>query len=85
MAFWTEADVWEYLNLFAVPYSTIYDMGYVRTGCMFCMFGVHLEHKQRGGVNRFIQMKLTHPQQWKFCMDKLGLRKVLDLIGVPCE
>jgi 3'-phosphoadenosine 5'-phosphosulfate sulfotransferase (PAPS reductase)/FAD synthetase len=79
MAFWLEKDVWEYIRKYDIPYSKIYDMGEKRTGCMFCMFGVHLEK----GENRFQRMKRSHPKQWKYCMDKLGLREVLEFIGVP--
>ncbi len=78
LGFWTEADIWQYLKQFNVPYSRIYDMGEKRTGCMFCMFGVHLEPEP----NRFQRMKRTHPAQWRYCMTKLGLAKVLDYIGV---
>lgn len=49
-----------------------------RTGCMFCMFGVHLEKEP----NRFQMMKETHPKQYDYCINKLGLGKVLDYIGV---
>ena len=38
MSFWMEKDIWEYIQKYNVPYSKIYDMGYERTGCMFCMF-----------------------------------------------
>ena len=81
LMFWTEADIWEYLKTRDVPYSKIYDMGETRTGCMFCMFGVHMEK----GENRFQRMYRTHPKQWRYCMDKLGLREVLAYIGIPCE
>ena len=43
MSFWLEKDVWEYLRKYQVPYCKIYDMGYERTGCVFCMFGAHLD------------------------------------------
>ena len=52
--------------------------GCQRTGCMFCMFGVHLEKEP----NRFQMMKETHPKQYDYCINKLGLGKVLDYIGV---
>ena len=45
-----------------------------RTGCMFCMYGLHLE----GHPNRFERMQQTHPKQYEYCMDKLGLRHVID-------
>ena len=49
-----------------------------RTGCMFCMFGVHLEKEP----NRFQMMKETHPKQYDYCINKLGLGNVLDFIKV---
>ena len=74
MSFWTEEDVWAYLKLAKVPYSRIYDMGYSRTGCMFCMFGLDLENRP----DRFDRMQQTHPQLFKYCMDgPLGLREVI--------
>ena len=81
LAFWTEKDVWEYIRKYNLPYSKIYDMGYTRTGCMFCMFGVQSE----GNPNRFQKMELTHPKQYKYCMDKLGIKEVLEYIGVEHE
>lgn len=81
LGFWTEQDVWEYLRGGSVPYSKIYDMGYSRTGCMFCMFGVHLEKDE----NRFQRMAHTHPRQWAYCIQHLGCGKVLDILGVKYE
>ncbi|HHX60649.1 MAG TPA: phosphoadenosine phosphosulfate reductase family protein [Epulopiscium sp.] len=48
------------------------------TGCMFCMFGVHLEKEP----NRFQMMKETHPKQYNYCINKLGIGKVLDYINI---
>ena len=79
MAFWLEQDVWDYIHQFNVPYSKIYDMGYDRTGCMFCMFGIHMEK----GENRFQRMKRTHPQLYNYCINNLGIGKCLDLINIP--
>lgn len=78
LSFWIEDNVWEYIKNNNLPYSKIYDMGYDRTSCMFCMFGVHLEQ----GENRFQRMKKTHPKHYNYCIDKLGCGKVLDHIGV---
>lgn len=52
--------------------------GCQRTGCMFCMFGVHLEKEP----NRFQRMKVTHPKQYDYCINQLGLGTVLDYINV---
>lgn len=63
-----------------------------RTGCIFCMFGCHLEDEP----NRFQKLKETHPRQYEYCIgggefvdgmwqpskDGLGLGFVLDYIGV---
>lgn len=63
-----------------------------RTGCIFCMFGCHLEKEP----NRFQRLKETHPRQYEYCIgggemvdgkwqpnkEGLGLGKVLDYIGV---
>lgn len=100
MSFWTEQDVLQYLKKYNVPYSSIYGeivpspinedllitTKYARTGCMFCMFGCHLEKEP----NRFQKMKETHPKQWAYMLKPvseggLGLKEVLDYIGVKYE
>jgi 3'-phosphoadenosine 5'-phosphosulfate sulfotransferase (PAPS reductase)/FAD synthetase len=67
-----------------------------RTGCIFCMFGCHLEKEP----NRFQRLKETHPRQYEYCIgggeyneegkwvpskEGLGLAKVLEYIGVDYE
>lgn len=99
LSFWTEQDILEYITRFDVPYCPVYGnivvdektskrkcSGFDRTGCMFCMFGVHLEKEP----NRFQRMKVTHPNQYNYCMKPvseggLGLREILTKIGVPYE
>jgi 3'-phosphoadenosine 5'-phosphosulfate sulfotransferase (PAPS reductase)/FAD synthetase len=93
LGFWTEQDILQSLRIFNLPYCSIYGdiierddgtlltTGAERTGCIFCMFGVHLER----GENRFIRLKRTHPQLWEYCIYKLGLGKVLDFINIPYE
>lgn len=74
--FWSETDIWKYIRDFDVKYSKIYDMGYDRTGCMFCAYGTHLEKE---GDDRFLKMSKTHPRLFDYCMDKLGMRSVLKI------
>jgi 3'-phosphoadenosine 5'-phosphosulfate sulfotransferase (PAPS reductase)/FAD synthetase len=81
IAFWREQDIWKYINKNKIAYSTIYNMGEERTGCMFCMFGVQTEK----GKNRFQRMKKSHPSQYKYCMDVLHIREVLEYMGLPSE
>ena len=79
ISFWTTKDIWEYITKFNLTYPTIYDKGYKFTGCMFCMFGIHLEDYP----NRFQRMKKTHPKHWKYCIYKLGIGEILDYIDIP--
>lgn len=70
--------------------------GCSRTGCIFCMFGCHLEKEP----NRFQRLKKTHPKQYDFCINGgeyneegkwqpnkqgLGLGHVLEYIGVKYD
>lgn len=77
------------------PEDRLKTTGCDRTGCIFCMFGCHLEKEP----NRFQRLKETHPRQYKYCIgggemvegkwqpnkEGLGLGKVLDYIGVKYE
>lgn len=108
ISFWTEQDVLEYIVKFNLPYANVYgeiiedeNKKYYttkcnRTGCMFCMFGVHMDKQP----NRFLRLKETHPKQYDYCIkggsfsdegiwipnkEGLGLGKVLDYIGVKYE
>lgn len=98
LSFWTEQDILEYLALTKIPYASIYGdiikdksgkyttTGASRTGCMFCAYGAHLEKEP----NRFQRLKETHPKVWEYCMKSwdnggLGMREVLEYIGVKCE
>jgi 3'-phosphoadenosine 5'-phosphosulfate sulfotransferase (PAPS reductase)/FAD synthetase len=103
LSFWTEQDILQYIKQFDVPYCSVYGeivsdgdklkvTGCDRTGCMFCMFGCHLEKEP----NRFQRLKETHPRQYEYCIgggemvdgkwqpskEGVGLGKVLDFIDV---
>lgn len=80
LSFWNESDIWKYINEFNIKYSTVYDKGFERTGCMFCMFGVHLDK-----INRFRQMEIHYPKLYDYCIDKLGVGKVLDYCHIGCK
>ncbi len=78
LIFWTEEDISVYIKDNNIQISNIYKSR-DRTGCMFCMFGVHMENRP----NRFQRMKDTHPKQYHYCMEVLGLREILEYIGIP--
>lgn len=95
LSFWTEQDILEYLHTYHVPYCSVYGdiiedkegklklTGCSRTGCMFCMYGCHMESTP----NKFQRMSDTHPKIYGYCMKPwneggLGLAEVLNFIGV---
>jgi len=45
------------------------------------MFGVHMEKEP----NRFQRMAKTHPKLHNYCINNLGLKEVLEYIGVKYE
>ncbi len=98
LSFWTTNDILQYLKEFNVPYCPIYGEiiedknGKLHTsklratGCIFCMFGAHLEKEP----NRFQQLKITHPKIWEYCLrpwDKggLGMKEVLEYLNIKYE
>lgn len=94
LSIWTEADIWEYIKRFDVPYSDIYNdkldadgnvliPGEKRTGCAYCAFGAHLEK----GTNRFQRLALRKPHQFEKMMNLTSngvtFREALSAVGVP--
>jgi 3'-phosphoadenosine 5'-phosphosulfate sulfotransferase (PAPS reductase)/FAD synthetase len=84
LANWTERDVWEYLKKYNVPYSDIYDKGYARTGCMTCLFGIHLDCGFKA-ENRIQTLKRTHPKLWEFYTNKTDLPEVMTYLNLPID
>ena len=98
LSIWTDQDILRYIKENNLPIAKCYGdiiededgklktTGLSGTGCMFCMFGVHMEQCP----NRFQQMKINHPKQWEYCMKPfeeggLGLKHVLEVLNVPYE
>ncbi len=78
LAFWYENDIWNYIKKFKVPYSNLYNTGLERSGCMYCMFGCHMEKEKN---KRFVIMRELHPKHYEFCMDTLGIKDILNYIN----
>lgn len=90
LSFWTTQDILKYIVENNLPLAKCYGeirqdlalyyylTGVQSTGCMFCIFGAHLEPRP----NRFEQMKTSHPKHYDYVMNTLGLADVLDFIGV---
>jgi 3'-phosphoadenosine 5'-phosphosulfate sulfotransferase (PAPS reductase)/FAD synthetase len=79
LAYWMQDDIWAYIKRFNLPYSKIYDMDEKHTGCMFCMFGIHLDKCP----NRFQRMKQNHRNLYDYCINKLDLKEILDFMNIP--
>lgn len=63
LSFWTEQDIFDYIEQNHVKISSLYDKGYQRNGCMYCGFGITFEKES---INRFQRLKLTHPLKYDF-------------------
>lgn len=74
---WDEEDIWQYIKTYNLKYSDIYNIGYERTGCAWCAFGVHLEKE-----SRFKLLKKTHPKIWNYAINKMGLKEPFEYLGI---
>jgi 3'-phosphoadenosine 5'-phosphosulfate sulfotransferase (PAPS reductase)/FAD synthetase len=98
LSFWTTQDVLEYIYINELPISSAYGnvilnkngtyetTGESRTGCLFCLFGCHLEKEP----NRIQRLKETYPAMYDFCIRNdqtgcsgLGMGRVMDLLKIP--
>lgn len=92
LGFWTEQDILHYIKERNLEIPSVYGeiisadlfgyelklTGCTRTGCMFCLFGIHLEDHP----NRLEQMKVTHPKQYEYCISKLGIGELLNFANI---
>ena len=44
--YWTERDVWEFLNTNHIPHCKLYDQGYTRIGCICCPMSGYMQMKK---------------------------------------
>lgn len=61
---WSDADVWNFIRGYNIPYCELYDKGFHRIGCLFCPMaspkGKALHRKMYPGVEREIKKSI----QW---------------------
>lgn len=77
LAIWTDADIWEYIHKYNVPYSELYDLTYTngkgeicnikRNGCVGCATDIAFKD------NHMASLRQTHPKLWVGYMLKTGL------------
>jgi 3'-phosphoadenosine 5'-phosphosulfate sulfotransferase (PAPS reductase)/FAD synthetase len=82
LGFWTEQDILEYIHRYNISIPSVYGKlykengeyklsGVQRTGCIFCLFGIHLEKYP----NRIQKLELSHPKLYDYCIQNLKLNK----------
>lgn len=74
---WEEEDIYHYIDDHNLEISPIYSMGYERTGCAWCAFGVHMEKEPR-----FVRLRKTHPKIWRYAIYKMGLKEPFDYLNI---
>lgn len=77
LAIWTDSDIWEYIQKYDVPYSTLYDIEYTdakgnlckikRNGCVGCATDIAFKN------NHMSTLRQTHHKLWEGYMLKTGL------------
>lgn len=89
ISFWTNQDILQYIRDYSIPIASVYGSivedskgrlsttGEQRTGCVFCPAGCHLNK-----VNKFQRLAKTHPKMHDYVINKLGLKELLDYVGV---
>lgn len=95
LMFWTRQDILKYIQKYNIDYcKAVYGdivtdkntgllkfTGADRTGCTFCMFGVHMEKYP----NRFQRMQTENPALYNYCINELNLKQVLDYCHIPYD
>lgn len=100
ISFWLEQDILEYIYTNKIEISAAYGSveknddgiysttGESRTGCLFCLFGCHLEKQP----NRIQRLKEEYPSIYDYCIrdktsdkDGLGMGKLMSFLNIPFE
>ena len=88
LAIWTDADIWEYIRRYNVPYSPLYDLTYKdtdgntckmkRNGCLGCFTDYGRKN------NHMYVLRQTHPAAWKAVM-KFGMASEIQKLRTTGE
>lgn len=94
LGFWLEQDILQYIKLFNVDYcrsaygEIIEDKGILkttlakRTGCVNCLFGIHLEETP----NRLQRLSLSDPKMHSVFLNNWcngNIKKILEMYNIP--
>ena len=82
-------DIWDYIKRFNLPYSKVYDLGYIRSGCVCCGFGLSLEEqlkkKKSISMNRFELLYKTNKDLFFYFFGKLKMWKCLADMNISLD
>lgn len=89
LSVWTDQDILRYIKEEGLPIAESYGKivkaegklkttGESRTGCIFCLIGAHLQK-----VNRIQRLKELEPDRYRYCLETLGLKEVMQWLKIP--
>lgn len=64
LSFWTESDIYHYIDKYHLKINSLYEKDYNRNGCMFCGFGI--KYDIVNGLNRYQRLQITHPKSYEY-------------------
>ena len=86
ISLWRDEDIWKYIKKYNIPYSKAYDMGWLRTGCIACGFGLSFEQKlsEKGIAKSRYELLYEHyPSLYKkYMYGKINMYKPLADAGI---
>ncbi len=88
LSLFTEKDIWDCIKTYNIKVSPIYEIGWNRSGCIVCMFGMSLEKmysdRNPNYLNRFELLEKHNKKIFDIFVinEKYGLWKPLTDIGV---
>ena len=81
LSIWTDQDIYTYIDKFNLRLCDLYAKGFVRTGCMACGFGAHIDKE------RFNLLNKTCPRVAKkiLCYENHGTKYKDALLAAGCS
>ena len=74
---WSEADVWEYIHTYNVPYCKLYDEGRKRIGCILCPYSP--KSQKAADMERWPK----YVELYKLAFQRMINKRKAD--GLPCD
>lgn len=86
LSLFTDNDIWNYIKMNNIKISKIYDLGYTRSGCVCCGFGLSLEEELKKkkiiNFNRFELLYRSNKNLFDVFLKKYGMLKPIVDMGI---